>query len=370
MSDHIAGFIIHQTSDDPISTRRRLAGAKPYLRLLKYLPAGFVQEKILPLMPVSKFHYATSDPIKDAFGNTCVVHFHAVPATPTQMLRDQPIGKVLAAGRCLEGLGCEIIGLGAYTSIIGDKGSSIARELSAAVTTGNSLTANYGVRGALRGADLMGVKRHRATACVLGAAGSVGSAVTMLIQNEVDELLIVGNSQEPLYRLKARLNRDAEITDLRSAVRRSQIVITVTSATGTLDINPEDFVPGAVVCDIARPRDISKLVSVREDVLVIDGGLVSTRGALLNADFGIAPESAYACMAETFILALAGRVREDYSIGRELKIEQVIEIGELADKLGFTLAGLRSFDRQVTDGDIARICDNAERKRATRRGGN
>ena len=43
-------------------------------------------------------------------------------------------------------------------------------------------------------------------------------------------------------------------------------------------IEAEDLKPGAVVCDVARPRDVSKEVAQkRNDVLIIEGGVVSSR---------------------------------------------------------------------------------------------
>ena len=50
---------------------------------------------------------------------------------------------------------------------------------------------------------------------------------------------------------------------------------------------------------------------------------------------------------ETMILALEGRF-ENYTLGRNLTLEQVEEIGRLAKKHGFKLAGLRSFERPVS----------------------
>ena len=363
------GFIVNQVSEDPRSTRSRLASAKPYLWPLKYLPANFVQESLFPRFPLKRLHYATSDVITDVFGNQCIVEYWGVPRTSSQMMRDQPVGLVVEAGRYLEKMDCELIGLGAHTSIIGDKGVTVARELKAGVTTGNSLTCWMGVMGALEGAKLMGIDPMEATAAVLGAGGSIGGGAAKLLQNHVGSLLLAGHTSEPLYRTLSELNHDRArvVSDVRSAVKQAQIIITVTSSTTTLDLNPEDFLPGAVICDIARPRDVARwIVDARQDVLVVDGGLVSTRGANLNGDFGIAPATAYACMAETFILGLSGKTG-DYSIGGELEMEKVLEIGRLAEVHGFSLEGLRSFDRQVTTEDIARIRERAERKLAGQR---
>ncbi len=129
-------------------------------------------------------------------------------------------------------------------------------------------------------------------------------------------------------------------------------------------IFPEHLKPGAVVCDVARPRDVSKLVADRrDDVLVIEGGMVEVPGPVdFHFDFGFPPKKSYACMAETMALALEGRY-EDYSVGKELSVEQAQEIGAICAKHGFKLSGFRSFERAVTDEQIARVRDRAQANR-------
>src|SRR5207244_11874140 len=64
---------------------------------------------------------------------------------------------------------------------------------------------------------------------------------------------------------------------------------------------PEDLRPGAVVCDVARPRNVSRLVyERRDDVLVIDGGVIEIPGEVdFGFDFGFPPRTTEACVAET-----------------------------------------------------------------------
>ena len=52
----------------------------------------------------------------------------------------------------------------------------------------------------------------------------------------------------------------------------------------------------------------------------------------------------------------------DYSLGRDIKLEQVEEITRLAEKHGFKLAGFRSFERAVSDEKIAAIRNRAAAK--------
>ena len=100
----------------------------------------------------------------------------------------------------------------------------------------------------------------------------------------------------------------------------------------------------------------------RDDVLIIEGGVVEVPGDVnFNFNFGFPPKTSYACMAETMMLSMEGRY-ESFTLGRELTIKQIEEINRIADKHGFKLAGLRSFEREVTEEEIERIKQNVRIK--------
>ena len=63
---------------------------------------------------------------------------------------------------------------------------------------------------------------------------------------------------------------------------------------------------------------------------------------------------AYACMAETMILALEKRY-ENFTLGRDLTVKQVETIERLAKKHGFKLAGFRSFESARTMAEVENI---------------
>jgi len=113
---------------------------------------------------------------------------------------------------------------------------------------------------------------------------------------------------------------------------------------------------------VARPRDVSRrVVEERDDVLVIDGGIVRVPGPVdFGFNFGFPPGMAFACMAETMILALEGRY-ESYTLGKNIRLTQVQGIADLAAKHGFEVAGFRCFEQPVTDEQIERIKNRAKR---------
>ncbi|MCL6624776.1 MAG: hypothetical protein K6T17_09215, partial [Fimbriimonadales bacterium] len=121
-------------------------------------------------------------------------------------------------------------------------------------------------------------------------------------------------------------------------------------------------------CDVARPRDVSRRVAEeRPDVLVLEGGIVEVPGDVnFGFDFGFPPRMAYACMAETMILALENRP-EPFTLGKKVSVAQVEEIRRLAEKHGFRLAGFRSFEKPVSEETIQRVRRLAEHRRISER---
>jgi predicted amino acid dehydrogenase len=172
-------------------------------------------------------------------------------------------------------------------------------------------------------------------------------------------MILIGRREEALQdlcekiqvRTQARVYSSTSMNDLRKA----DLILTVTSALHDV-IRPENLKSGCVICDVARPRDVSAMVAaIRNDILVIDGGMVDVPGQVdFHFDFGFPLGKAYACMAETMALALEDRF-EDYTLGKETSQNKVNEIDAIATKHGFRLSGLRSFEREVTQDQIEKI---------------
>jgi len=286
-----------------------------------------------------------------------------------RLREDFVLNKIIGAGRLAERLGAKILGLGAFTSIVGDAGVTVARNLDIAVTTGNSYTVATAIEGTSKAAELMGIDVRTAALAVVGATGSIGRACARILARDAGNLILVGRDEARLRELADVIVGETGLrprvsVDLKKSLRSADVIVTVSSAVEAV-IEPEDLKPGAVVCDVARPRDVSrKVAETRDDVLVIEGGVVEPPGDVdFGIDFGFPPGMAMACMAETMILALEQRY-ENYTIGRDIEVAKVDEIDSLARKHGFRLAGLRSFERALSREEIERIRRNAETRRA------
>jgi fatty aldehyde-generating acyl-ACP reductase len=295
--------------------------------------------------------------------------FVAAPYTPQRMLelpKQQVYRKIIQTGHLAEQLGARILGLGAFTSVVGDAGITIARALDIPVTTGDAYTVAIAVQAMLEAGRLMGIDAAGATTAVVGATGAIGSACSQMLAGQVDHLTLIGRRPDALEAVRercedgrAQVHTSTDLTDLHTA----DLILSVSSAVGAI-IEPEHLKPGAVVLDVARPRDVSKAVAAsRNDVLVIEGGMVEVPGPVdFHFDFGFPAGKAYACMAETMVLALERRY-EDYTLGRDIRVERIREIDAMASRHGFRLSGLRSFEREVTSEQIATVRERAHHAR-------
>jgi len=351
-------FIIH-----PIDPKRDVSRKYPLLgKIFSEKQINFFST-FFPPVYISEIEGITSA----ATGKEIKGWFIACPFTPKRMLElpeKQVYRKIIQTGRLAERLGAGILGLGAFTSVVGDAGVTIARELDVPVTTGDSYTVSLAVEAVTKAADIMEIPLTGATAAVVGATGAIGKVCAELLADEVGELYLIGRRREALEALRehwqptsrARLH----VSTSMEVLRHAQLILTVTSAIHDI-IQPEHLRPGAVVCDVARPRDVSAMVAaVRNDILVIDGGMVDVPGPVdFHFNFGFPPGKSYACMAETMALALEGRF-EDYTLGKDLTRARVEEIAQIAQKHGFRLSGFRSFERAVTLEHIEAVRRNAK----------
>lgn len=325
-------------------------------------------EKVTKLIPPLKVSEITG--VRSDYGET-EGWFIAVPLISNQLMNypvEYVYKKIIKAGKIAERLGADIVGLGALTSVVGDAGITIANNLDIAVTSGNSYTVATAIEGAIKASYLMGKDIRDANVAVIGATGSIGKVCAEILAKQSKYINLVGRNNDKLKEVSEDLkikagNKINYTTDIRYGLEDADIVITVTSAIDAI-IKPEYLKPGCVVCDVARPRDVSKEVQeVRDDVLVIEGGIVEVPGDVnFNFNFGFPPKTSYACMAETMILAMEEKI-ENYSLGRELTVKQVEDIALLAKKHGFKLSGFRSFERPVSNEQINLIKKNALNKR-------
>jgi predicted amino acid dehydrogenase len=359
-------FVIH-----PLSLR--FIHNHPAFRWTKYLPDRIVEyvAAYIPPMDISRIRGGQSP----ATGQRIEGVLISLGATPREMMRRSERAtyrRLKIAARMAQKRGARIMGLGAFTSVVGDAGITVAEESDIAITSGNSLTVAATLEAAKQAVKLMGAEDlTKGTAMVVGATGSIGSVCARLIAQAIGDVVLVSIEPERLVELKAQIEAETPGARVVTALKADDhlgdcdLIITATSAFGKRIVDISKCKPGAVICDVARPPDISEReAALRPDVLVIESGEVLIPGDIdFGYDIGLPPGTSYACLGETALLAMDGRF-VDYTVGRNLTIERTKEIYRLFREHGFEIAGLRSFEDYVTDDDVLMRRDLAETLRA------
>lgn len=327
----------------------------------KLLPDWIVEEgaAYLPAMYLSRITGAVSP----TTGQRVEGHLITLGATPRMMMQHNErftYVRLNQAARIAERKGARIMGLGAFTSVVGDAGITVAHEADIAITSGNSLTVAATLEAAKQAVILMRTKDlTHGKAMIVGATGSIGSVCSRLLAQAIYDVVLVSIEPEKLIDLKRTIERETPGAKVTIATRTYEtisdcdLIVTATSAFGQRVVDISRCKAGAVICDVARPPDISKAeAALRPDVLVIESGEVLIPGDInFGYDIGLPPKTSYACLAETCLLAMEGRF-EDYTLGRNITMEKVKEIYHLFKKHQFQLAGLRSHGQYISEEDI------------------
>ena len=354
-------FVIHPLSQEYITKGFPLPKATPKVVMDKVEQAA----AHMPPMVYSKMSNIVSPAGAEAEG-----WLITVGGTPREMLARSPeftYRRLLMAASMAQKMGAQIIGLGAFTKVVGDAGVTVACRAAIPVTTGNSYSASgalWAAADAVRRMGLVKINKNQKIAgktMVVGATGSIGSVSARLLAMAVDEVYLAGRNMKKLEALKASMLKDtpqAKIvatTNYEDHLHEMDMIVTSTSGAGKKILDITKVKPGCVITDVARPLDLPpEEVAKRPDVLVIESGEIELPTDVKMKDIGLPPNVIYACLAETIVLALEGRF-EVFTIGRDTEWEKVKEIYKLGLKHGMKLAAISGVNGVFTDEDIAEV---------------
>lgn len=344
--------------------------------------------------------------ISSKAGASALCEFIVIPRTARQLVAMEPEASLALVRQGVElakERGARLVGLGAYTSVVSWGGMRL-RDMGVPLTTGNSYTVVTAAEATITALDRLNVDPAGAAAAVVGAAGSIGRCLALVLAESMGQIILLGNPAHPqrsLARLAQvageicrRLAADCPGAPTAAAVRalpgcpdrdapveafvrfwqenrqrlpvtvsiqaetmlpQADVVVTATSSVSAL-VRPEHVKFGAVICDLSRPANVSREIQRRRpDVLVIDGGVVEVWNRPdLGWNFGFERGLCYACMAETMLLALEGHWQHT-SLGSAISLETLALARSLAAKHGFRVADLRSFDKPLSQRDWQRV---------------
>ena len=367
-------FVIHPLSQEFLKKEKSLD------MVSRFAPPLFMDavEKVIAYAP--PFLYSKVTGIKSPTGVEAEGWLISVGGTPKQMLAHKPeftYDRLLQAAKMAKRLGAQIMGLGAFTKVVGDAGVTVAKKADIPITTGNSYSASgalWAGADAVRRMGLIQVEKGeiiKGKTMVFGATGAIGSVCCRLLAKAFEEVYMVGRNTAKLLALREAILEETPHVKLYISTRPDRflpdmdVIVTATSGAGKAVLDIMRVKPGCVITDVARPLDLSpEDVAKRPDVLVIESGEIELPGNPEMKNIGLPPKVAYACLAETIVLALEGRF-EIFTIGRDIEWEKVREIYKMGLKHGMKLAAISGVNGIFTDDDIARVRRLALKARKT-----
>lgn len=356
-------FVIHALSHNDLLFA-------PGLNLFKKLPQQFNDsfDKVVAKGPAITYgsvrHVISKENGKEISGIV-----YALPTTPKILKRSNPediYAKIERVCYDAANRGAKIIGLGAYTKIIGDSGVTINKNSPIPVTTGNSLSASatlWALGDVVKKMRLLSKDPNsglvNGMAMVIGATGSIGQVSAKLLALTFNRVCLVAPRQNRLDELAAEIRKlapNCEITTATDANVFAGVADVLVTATSSFDhkiVDVERLKPGCVVCDCSRPLDFTiEDARKRPDVLIIESGEVNLPGPVqIDFNMGLPGSTVYACLAETALLALEGQF-ESFTMGRDIEWNKVKQIYKMSRKHGVELAAIQGHMGIISDKEI------------------
>ncbi len=358
-------FVIHPLSQEYFKN------VKPIDLLSQVSPPIFMDtlEKVMAYAP--PFVYSKVTGIKSPSGVEAEGWLISVGGTPGEIMNHSPeftYRRLLDAARIAKSLGAQIMGLGAFTKVVGDAGLTVSKRAPLPITTGNSYSASGALWAAHDAVLRLGLvplpprgQKVRFKAMVVGATGAIGSVCARLLAMVAEEAYLVSPETAKLLSLKESILKETPDAKLFLSSRADKdiadmdMIVTATSGAGKKVLDIMKVKPGCVITDVARPLDLPPSeVARRPDVLVIESGEIQLPGKVAMKNIGLPKNVAYACLAETIVLALEGRF-ENFTVGRNIEWEKVREIYRIGRKHGMKLAAISGVNGPFSDADIRRV---------------
>lgn len=352
-------FIVH-----PISVEQFLQVLGKFGYVARKFPRSAIKKIIKSIPPYSFLFF---ERIQSATKKEISGYVILCPFLPEHIAVDEKLvlEKILVACRIAQKLGVKIVGLGGFSSIVGEGGNILAEKLNIAVTSGNTFTACLVIDGIMKAVELFKKDIREASVAIIGATGDIGSICTEILSKYASRIVLAARNERKLEEFASKIRENSFATIIvekyvKDAVKNADIILTATSALTTI-IEPEDLNSGSILCDVSYPANINlELASKRKDIFVFEGGLVET-GCLSNIEqkgqrrlelFNPRRNIIHGCFAETMLLTFEEKF-ENFSIGRgNITLNKINEIRNIGIKHGFTVAQFLCGNKIMKDSDV------------------
>ena len=347
------GFLVHAREVEDIFRK---------FPALKIIPRGLLKigMKYAPPIIASKITGLTTKESKPLDG-----YIFAITMTAKQMVEDREFAlkKINQAINYAQKKGVGIIGLGALTASFSKGGLAInSKGKPIGITTGRAYTTKTVTDYVKQCIVEFGFNKSKVQIAIVGAGGSIGSSCAkILAYYGIKNFLFIDlpKRAEHLKQTIENIKMDqAEINIFISHsihdIKNADIIITATNAPEVLVVS-EDLTPGTIIINDAQPSDVSiDVLKNRQDVLVIEGGVIHTPGIKGHLNMGLADEEdTFCCLGEVLILA-HNQHFEDFALG-ELDIKLINRIENMSEELSINLAKFQNSLGYISEEQIAYV---------------
>jgi len=256
------------------------------------------------------------------------------------------ITKVNEAIAVAQSLNAKIIALGGFTSIVLEGNLSNFDTTQSKITTGNSLTSAYILKGIERASEKFNIDLQTSHVLIIGATGDIGMACTNYLKGSVKTLLLCARNKRRLEIFSNEISEDGYSvtysTVVSQLVSQADIII---SAASSNDIAIENYNKPVIICDAGYPKNLELKIDKKEGISLFHGGMGHIGyGYDFIPDYTKyfyrypLPHIGHGCILEAIVLAFENKF-ENYSSGKgNITNEKIDKIYAMSIKHGLELA--------------------------------
>lgn len=269
-------------------------------------------------------------------------YFIVSPLLPEQIAEldeELALDKIITASYLARDLGVDLLGLGGYASVIADKKPMLYKHLKTPVTSGTSFTAWSVIESLHRLAKAKNMDFRKCTLAINGATSSIGSLCAKKLSSTFGKIILNSPEKNKLEMLRKSillLNPIDVQTEENpdKAIKDADIII----AAGTENILPFNInkaKPNTTILDICLFRHISVKNTRRQDIAIIEGGIVKLpHPGQTQLNLGLPKNTVCSSMAETMVLTFEEKFSA-CSLGENINLDKLEPIADLATRHGF-----------------------------------
>ncbi len=256
------------------------------------------------------------------------------------------INKVNRAVVVANKLKARFVTFGGFTSIVLEGNLSIYANNNMALTTGNTLTSAYILKGIEKAAKQLQMNLKDCNVLILGATGDIGTACTHYLKGKVKQLLLCARNKKRLQNFSNEIIQEYKefkySTELNDLISEADIIISVASSKNIKFTRSKKKV---IICDAGYPKNLEQKIENRGGISLFHGGMGQIQyGYDFSPDYSShfykypSPYIGHGCVLEAIVLAFENKF-ENYSIGKgNITNKKIDEIYSLSLKHGLEIA--------------------------------